>query len=114
MNSLRVLVACLLLALAPLRAYAALDCCPEAAAPTDFHAAHAAQAHDGTPAEGAHDGPDCAGPGCVQHCAGLAAMLPVVGPAATPLPSDPAPDVDVTRPASLARHAPERPPRPAA
>jgi len=114
MNCLRVLLACLLLALAPLRAYAAMDCCPGSAAPSDLHAAHAMHAHDGPPAAGDHAEPDCAGPGCVQHCAGLSALMPVLAPAATPLPSRLAPDVDATRPASLAAHAPERPPRPAA
>lgn len=112
MDWIRVIIACLLLVAAPLRVYAASDCCPpQAMTGGHDHAAHATHAH-GDPAPQGVDGEDgCAKPGCVQHCATPAAAMPAVATAPAPLRPALSLDSGSSPPPSAPDGAPERPPR---
>jgi len=109
MNWMRVLLACLLLAVAPLAAYATPACCPSTKAAQDHgHASHApAPSAD----HGAAHAGDCGDLACALHCAGVPVLalelgvLPTIGvdalPVASPLGHFPA----------APSRAPDRPPR---
>ncbi len=114
MNCLRIIVACLLLAVAPLRAYAMFaGCCPPDPTP---HANHAHGQHSATQADHAHesvaqDDDACAKTACAVHCAGATALLldASAAPASHAAPWDGEPGLQ--RPPAVPLRAPEKPPR---
>lgn len=110
MNRLLVLLACLLLAAAPLRGHAPSDCCPP-----DRSAAHHAHHAHGAPidpqAQADDDDEACTRLACALHCAGASALAGTQHPSLPAATRDWRGDPFHTRPPAVPPLVPERPPR---